>query len=86
MLYFHSVSPFASILVCRYSYIKCHKLLWPVVNYLWDSCPQEHMIAEADKAEKALQTKFPLGPQLVRGNPGERNADDRQMFLCFIQK
>lgn len=25
----------------------------------------EHMIAEADKAEKALQTKFPLGPQLV---------------------
>ena len=44
------------------------------------------MIAEADKAEKALQTKFPLGPQLVRGNPGERNADDRQMFLCFIQK
>eukprot|EP00435_Cladocopium_sp_Y103_P048480 s768_g14.t1 len=25
----------------------------------------DHTIAEADKAEKALQTKFPLGPQLV---------------------
>ena len=57
----------------------------------WDR-PQEHTIAEADKAEKALQTKFPLGPQLVRltdrgASPGwSSNADDRQLLLCFMQK
>ena len=82
MLYFHSVSLFASILVDTSNVITSCGQLLP----LGFECPQEQMIAEADKAEKALQTKFPLGPQLVRGNPGERNADDRQMLLCFIQK
>ena len=85
MLYFHSVSPFASILVCRYSYIKCHKLLWPVVNYLWDSSARRSTWSrKRTKLKKLCRRNFPLDHSWCGETPGSAMLmTDRCFFVSY---